>query len=82
MTFYARQADTGISRLHNVAIREEIGERLAIEMRPKLSGIPLNLKMVVEQLRNGPSLNLCLPNSLKSQRRLRVEKTNLSGAAN
>ena len=54
MTHSAQQGDVEISRLHNVAICKEIGERLAIGMKPKLSGTPPHLIMLMRQLRDKP----------------------------
>jgi hypothetical protein len=58
MIFSARQGDTELSRRLNLAIREEIGERLAIGMKPKLTGMPPHLTMLVKQLRDEPP-HLC-----------------------
>jgi hypothetical protein len=54
MTYSAQRGDVEISRLHNVAIRKEISERLAIGMKPKPSGIPPHLMMLVRRLRDEP----------------------------
>jgi hypothetical protein len=54
MTYSAQRGDAEISRLHNVAIRKEIGERLAIGMKPKPSGIPPHLMMLMRRLRDEP----------------------------
>ena len=54
MTYSAQRGDVEISRLHNVAIRKEISERLAIGMKPKPSGMPPHLMMLVRQLRDEP----------------------------
>ncbi len=54
MTYSAQQGGVEISRLHNVAICKEISERLAIVMKPKPSGIPPHLMMLVRRLRDEP----------------------------
>jgi hypothetical protein len=54
MTYSAQRGDVEISRLHNVAIRKEISERLAIVMKPKPSGVPPHLVMLVRRLRDEP----------------------------
>ena len=54
MTYSAQRGDVEISRPHNVAICKEIGERLAIGMKPKPSGIPPHLMMLVRRLRDEP----------------------------
>jgi hypothetical protein len=40
MTHSVQQRDVEVSRLHNLAIRKEISERLAIGMKPKPSAMP------------------------------------------
>jgi hypothetical protein len=60
MTYSVQQGDVEISRLHNVAICKEIGERLAIGMGPKPSGMPPHLMMLMRQLRDEPSKQTCL----------------------
>ena len=54
MTHSAQQGDVEISRLHTVAICKEIGEQLAIGMKPKPAGMPPHLMMLVKQLRDEP----------------------------
>ena len=54
MTYSAQRGDVEISRLHNVAIRKEISERLAIGMKPKPCGIPPHLMMLMRRLRDEP----------------------------
>ena len=50
--------DVEISRLHNVAIRKEIGEQLAICMQPKPAGMPPHLMMLMRRLRDEPLSHL------------------------
>jgi hypothetical protein len=45
MTHSAQQGDVEISCLHNVAICKEIGEQLAIGMKPKPARMPPHLMM-------------------------------------
>ena len=54
MTYSAQQGGVEISRLHNVAIRKEISERLAIVMKTKPSGMPPHLVMLAGRLRDEP----------------------------
>ena len=54
MTYSAQRGDVEISRVHNVAICKEIGERLAIGMEPKPAGIPPHLMMLVRRLCDEP----------------------------
>lgn len=58
MTYSAEQRGVEISRLHNVAICKEIGERLAIAMKPKPCGMPPHLLRLTAQLPDQPLLPL------------------------
>jgi hypothetical protein len=58
MTCFAQQGDVEISRLQNVAICKEIGEQLAICMKPKPLGMPPHLMMLMRRLRDEPLLRL------------------------
>ncbi len=58
MAYSARQGEVEISRLHNVAICREIGERLAVGMKRTPSGMPPHLIMLMKRLRDKPRLPL------------------------
>jgi hypothetical protein len=61
MTHSVQQRDVEVSRLHNLAIRKEIGERLAIGMKPKPSAMPSHLMMLARQLCDETSNRLLSP---------------------
>ena len=46
------QGDVQISHAHNVALRKEIGEMLAISMGQKPVGMPPRLMMLMDRLRD------------------------------
>jgi hypothetical protein len=54
VTYSAQHGEVEIGRLHNVAIRKEISERLAICMKQKPSEMPPHLIMLMRQLRDKP----------------------------
>jgi len=54
MTYCAQHRNVEISRLHNEAICKEISERLAIDMKPTLAGMPVLLMMLMRRLRDEP----------------------------
>ena len=54
MTYPAHEGDVQISRVHNLALCREIGERLGISLRQRPVGMPLNLMRLMEKLREGP----------------------------
>ena len=58
MIYSAQRGEVEISRLHNVAICKEIGEQLAIGMKPKPAGMPPHLMMLMTRLRDEPLLPL------------------------
>jgi hypothetical protein len=50
MTYPPHPGDVQISHVHNLALCNEIGERLAIRMGPTVAGMPLNLAMLMKRL--------------------------------
>ena len=52
MTYSAQQGGVEISRLHKLAICKEIGERLAVDMKPKAAGIPPHLMTLIRRIRD------------------------------
>jgi hypothetical protein len=55
MTCSARKGDSQISRVHNVAVRTEIGEGLRISMDQRLVAMPPHLLMLMTRLRDEPA---------------------------
>ena len=49
------QGDIQIDHVHNAALRGEISERLGIDFGKKPIGMPLNLMLLMSQLRDEPS---------------------------
>ncbi len=58
MAYSAQQGGVEVSRLHNVAICKEIGERLAIAMKPRTREMPQRLMLLTTQLPDQPLLPL------------------------
>jgi hypothetical protein len=52
MTYSAPQGDARISRLHSVALRKEIGERLRTCPDQRLVEMPSRLVMLMKRLRD------------------------------
>lgn len=58
MTYPPHQGDFQIGHIHNVALREEIGERLAISIGQKPAGMPPRLMMLMSRLRDENSRSI------------------------
>jgi hypothetical protein len=61
MTHSAQQGDVEMSHPHNVAICKEIGEQLAIGMKPKPAGMSPPLMMLMRRLRDETLSRLAAP---------------------
>jgi hypothetical protein len=54
MTYPARESDVQISRVHSMALRQEIAERLGADLDRKPIGMPPRLTMLMNRLRDKP----------------------------
>ncbi|MDB6147442.1 MAG: hypothetical protein JWO45_1106 [Spartobacteria bacterium] len=54
MTYTAPQGDGQISRVHSMALRQEIGERLRSGLDRDLTEMPLRLLLLIKRLRDEP----------------------------
>jgi hypothetical protein len=62
MTYSAHEGDGQISRVHNMALCKEVGERLRTSLDQKPAPMPPHLLMLMARLRDEPSTIQPRPN--------------------